>query len=248
MNKQEIVYNFLLMPIKNTGKIMSCKANSIITTQTYHCNYDPDMSDIAIAFYKIIYGIDKLIEDGKLTYNKELAGDTMCSFNTIANCIPEAGNSAKQRTPYINWPDYLKNYYDCYHCMANLWLLPLWIGRSYPKMEQQHRWASKSKNGINDYMDRFLLFLKNGNYPKFTNQYEIYGKNFPSFDDFCKKHYLMGPNCYVEPDGTITEYSQDGSPEKIIKRMADLIKARAELISKDQEKCDKLFLLWQRLS
>ena len=58
----------------------------------------------------------------------------------------------------------------------------------------------------------------------------------------------MGPNCYVESDGTITEYSQDGSPEKIIKRMTDLIKARAELISKDQEKCDKLFLLWQKLS
>lgn len=62
------------------------------------------MSNLAIEFYKIIYDIDDiddiLDESGNLLFGKQFAGDTMCSFNTIANKVPEAGRSKKQRTDY----------------------------------------------------------------------------------------------------------------------------------------------------
>lgn len=141
----------------------------------------------------------------------------------------------------------MKNYYEFYHCLANFWLLPLWIGRSYPNMPQEHRWASKTRRGIDDYMDCFLSFLKNGNYSHFTKQYGQYELKFDTFDTFCSKHFLIGEKCFVR-NGEIFMYSQEGSPEEVILIMIDLIKARAELISKDKRVCNKLYDLWKRLN
>lgn len=239
MNKQKIVYDFLLTPISGI-KTLNCKENVIKTTQKYYSKFDPDMSDIAIEFYKIIYDIDEIIDErnGHLLFGKQFAGDTMCSFNTIAKKMNKSVLTEKQQAV-------LDEYYNFYHCLANFWILPMWIGRSYPRMPHEHRWASKSKNGINDYMDSFLLFLKNGNYSKFVKQYKQYGMKFDTFDNFCTKHFLVGQECFIR-NGEVCKYSLEGNPEDVIARMTDLIKARAEIISKDDKVCDKLYSLWEK--
>ena len=60
------------------------------------------MSDFAIGFYSILYKgplnnnpiLDK--KTNKLV-NNNFAGDTMNSFNSIANCIPESGKKVENR-------------------------------------------------------------------------------------------------------------------------------------------------------
>lgn len=246
MNKQETVCDFLITPISEYRELRYV-SNSIGTTQRYHSGFDPDMSDIAIEFYKIIYNIDELLdENGYLLFDKQLAGDTMCSFNTIANKVPKAGKSRKKRTSFDEWPEFLKDYHNLYHCLANFWLLPLWVGRSYPRMPSEYRWGSKTKRGIDDYMDCYLSFLKEGHYSEFIGQYVQYGKMYASFDEFCDKHYLTGKNCYIR-NGEIFMYSHEDNSEEIVRSMTNLIKARAEQISKDEKVCDKLYDLRERL-
>ncbi len=236
-DKENKVYKFLLTPIKCSNIIILNK-NGITSTQLYKSNFDPDMSDVAVKFYKILYGED-ILDNGKLK-SKEFAGDTMCSFNTVANLVPEAGKSKKQRTEYEKWPDYLKDYYDFYHCLANFWLLPMWVGRSYPTMPEQHKWASKSAFG--DYMDRFLTLLNNDDsYEKFIDQYKSYGGKFPSFEAFVKGHYICGEINFVSDKYEVIKYSDTDDPEKIVESMEEKIRARASAISKDSIVCDKLY-------
>lgn len=243
LNKREIVFNFLCMPIvESEKKGIRIDNGKIETSQSYGSSFDHDMSDVAVEFYKIIYGI----EFPKQEKSIEFVGDTMCSFNTIANRIPEAGKSKKQRTADDNWPDYLQKYYKFYHCLANFWILPTFIGRSYPAMPEEYRWASKTGFGdgkkIEDYMDRFLLFIsKKNNYEKLTKQYPHYGKEFKDYDSFIKNHYLVGENNFVSC-GKITSFSDNkNSPEKIIYEMKNLIKARAKAISYDDEIMLKIY-------
>lgn len=79
----------LLTPIKCEGsKVLEIddKHNVILTSDTRYCyqNGDPDMSDLAIVFYKILYGKEMLKSDGDFRCH-EFAGDTMNSFNSVAN-------------------------------------------------------------------------------------------------------------------------------------------------------------------
>ena len=92
-----------------------------------------------------------------------------------------------------------------------------------------------------------LLFLKNDNYGKFINQYKQYGMKFDTFDNFCTKHFLVGENCYIR-NGEVFKYSHGNSSEEVIETMKNLIKARADLISKDKKVCDKLYNLWEQLN
>ena len=239
--KAERVRRFLLLPIRKDEHI-KYNEDGIMTTQTYLSGFDYDMSDISVQFYKIIYGIDILDDKGQLM-EKQFAGDTMCSFNTIANCVDGAGKSTKQRTPYEQWPKFLQDYYDSYHCLANFWVLPLWAGRSYPNMPQEHKWASKTGAGdginIQDYMDRYLSFLQN-NYPKFIKHYVEYGREFSSFSDFAYKHYLRGEENYISKGGKINLYSQQKDPEAVVNSMNEKIKERAKAIS-ESSKCNDLY-------
>lgn len=242
IEKQEKVYNFLLTPIKNFENIANNK-KYIITAQRYKKKFDPDMSDVAVCFYKIIYGLDILDDNGELK-DKNFAGDTMCSFNTIANCVKEAGKSHKQRTEYKEWPNFLKNYYDFYHCLANFWLLPMQVGRSYPQMEKKYKSLSKSKKGFDDYMDSFLEFLKNDNsFEKFITEFESYGIKFKSFETFVDSHYLRGEENFISEKYLVNFFSKSGTPEEIVSSMEKKIRKRAKVISSQNELCDKLYIL-----
>ncbi|MBE6055192.1 MAG: hypothetical protein E7212_15075 [Clostridium sartagoforme] len=108
MSKKEQVYNVLIMPIECTrhssGSSEIKKEDNIIkSTQTYNRALDPDMSDISIEFYKIIYSdIGNILSDCGGLKDCNFAGDTMNSFHLIANITPGAGKSKKQRAE-MDW-------------------------------------------------------------------------------------------------------------------------------------------------
>lgn len=73
--KQNDARKILLTPIE-FGEEISFENNRIFTKQTYSGSLDPDMSDLAVGFYGIIYGLKILTDSGKLL-KKDFAGDTM---------------------------------------------------------------------------------------------------------------------------------------------------------------------------
>lgn len=227
--KEEQVKKILLTKIvsdKNIDKIY--KENNIIySSQKYIGENDSDMSDFSVGFYEIIYKdiLDNSILncEGVLS-NNMFAGDTMNSFNTIANTIKEAGKSRSQRTPIDEWPPYLVSFYEKYHCLANFWILPCDIGRS-------------SKGNLNkivyakDYMDRFLKIIENYNFKTFDENYKEYFRSFNSWENFIEKHYLN--KSYIH-NGKILEYSFSDNSKDIILEMQQRIENRAEEISKSK--------------
>ena len=130
-------------------------------------NSDQDMSDIAIEFYKVLYGEDMEISNkmGSL-----FAGDTMNSYNTV---IKGASDIIK------------KFWNDHYHCLANFWVLPTQVGRSCRK-------CNKAAGG--DYMDIFLgKYLYDENfYGQFQENYYGYTRRFPR-ESFAELHMNLHP-------------------------------------------------------
>ena len=130
----------------------------IKTTQTYWPQYidkdtakpfrypfrpDCDMSDFACGFYEIIYkdiliGQNIVVEDGNFT-NKIFAGDTM---NT--GIISKYGRKTKLSTHKR-------------HCLANFWILPMWLGRDW--CNNPHREHSKTRDNCNDYIKLYLEYV-----------------------------------------------------------------------------------------
>ena len=218
------------MPIecnKNQSEI-TLSNGIILTGQKYYANADEDMSDFAICFYEIIYRdlLDKLrlralLSENGFLYCKELAGDTMNSFNTVANITPDAGLSRKQRTSENQWPDYLRLYWAKYHCLANFWILPMEVGRT------MNGHMNKAKKPINDYMDNFLEMVHLS--VRFDESERLYYRCFEDWDDFIDKHFIR--EAYVS-EGQIEKYSDSSSEyfianalEKIEKRAADIAKS-----------------------
>ncbi len=224
--KQKEVLKILMTPIevssRNQGEtIIKIKDNVICSTQTYEGPFDEDMSDFAVGFYEILY--NSVLKEKKILHQKKLvnnafAGDTMNSFNTIANRVPEAGKSRKQRTDKEVWPEYLSNFKDHYHCLANFWLLPMEIGR-----KSNH---SYSKIRCKDYMDRFLNKISK-EYGK-VKSLNIYG----DFEEFKTLHFLEGSYIDAE-DGKILSFSNSSknTAEEVIKSMTQKIYKRAEMIA-----------------
>lgn len=204
--------------------------NKIQTGQKHRSTLDEDMSDFAVGFYEIIYkdilNSKSLLNDNGYLLNKEFAGDTINSFNTIANITPGAGRSRKQRTPNGKWPEYLQDYHEKYHCLANFWLIPMEMGRTTKGI------LNKAKKPINDYMDCFLeiVHLK----IKFDCCDREYFKCFSSWRDFASKHFLI--NSYMDQELKIDLYSQYQS-DKFIEKVFEKIELRAECIV--QSECAK---------
>ncbi len=245
MDKEKQVEEILLTPIIVTrysghrGVRIKKVGNKIETTQSYYpykkykINLDPDMSDFAIGFYEILYKdlLEKpIINEENALSNEEFAGDTMNGFNVIANGIPEAGKSAKQRTNMFIWPKYLKEYFYQYHCLANFWILPMFVGR---KMDNKYCKgycdSSLQDGGIQDYMDRFLQTVKES-FAVYNNSYSTYFKKIVSFESFINAHFVN--DVYVK-DGIISSYSLLKS-EEVIKKVTDKIVGRARTISKSK--------------
>ena len=250
----------LTMPIEvikvRTGKPsieINSDDNIIKSTQQYKGKKDPDMSDIAIKFYEILYGFN----EGEMFPYEMFAGDTMNSFDSIANFVPGAGKTKKERkkTNKEDWPEWLRDYEKEYHCLANFWVLPMTVGRGVGRLSKGQNNTAKSFNeGRRDYMDRFLRqYIKlNADYSRL---YEDYTNKFP-LPSFAKQHYLTG--IYIEDGGYCSIMDYDSSIIKfsnikedenvnfvdlvagVIEAMQKKIKARAVLIS-ESDKADKLW-------
>ncbi len=248
--KQRQVYDIMLMPIQNTeysaGKIVIERKELVIeTTQTYYrykkypINLDADMSDFAIGFYNILYKDilknNSLLNSDHNVTDDEFAGDTMNSFNMIANRVPEAGKSNLQRTPEHQWPKWLQDYYHKYHCLANFWVLPLEVGR---KSDNANFCKMNFANKIYDYMDRFLKFHKDQKkWNDFKRTYSKYYENIRNFEEFVDIHFLMGS--YVDENYEIIEYSND-KIDKLTEHLLECMQIRAEAIAKSKY-CDELW-------
>lgn len=239
--KRKQVFQILLKPIKCTGysngKIeIALEKNYIKSTQSYYqyknhaISLDEDMSDFSIGFYEIIYAEilngHSIINSDDSLFDIRFAGDTMNSFNTIANLFPEAGKCKKNRTASRYWPTILQTYKAQYHCLANFWLLPMEIGRKLDKDGHDILCKGSYFYGINDYMDRFLKILVSQE--KFPQK--RFSEKIDSFDKFEMIHFLNGS--YTYGDSTIFEFSKhEADGELLVKKIIDRIKLRATVIA-----------------
>lgn len=232
MKRKEQIREILLMPIycdKKHDRILRIN-NKIMTGQKYYSNADEDMSDFAIGFYNIVYkdilNSNPILRDDGYLLNKEFAGDTMNSFNTIANITHGAGKTRKKRTIKEEWPEYLRNYHSRYHCLANFWLLPMEVGRTTKGV------LNKSTKPINDYMDRFLEMLNSK--VRFDVCEREYFRCFKSWDEFSSIHFLT--NSYLDQELKVDNYSIDNKyrSEDFIEKAIEKIEKRAECIAESK--------------
>lgn len=258
--KEQEVRNILLTPIECTthkqsseiwiehdnenheispcnGKFTSARIRSSQKYNSYAL--DPDMSDLAVGFYEIVYADVlkslKLLNECGSYNNCIFLGDTMNSFNSIANNVPGAGQSTKQRTPKGDWPEFLQEYHSQYHCLANFWILPMCIGRTGTKLNHY------------DSVDIFLNKLQ----VKYSvlKKHADYFEQAKTYDEFCKKHFLKG---YVPlpTDKVLEMYSKkhDKTEKKFIEDAKELIaqaykcmEFRADSIISDETICEELY-------
>lgn len=196
--KENIVYEILLTPIKcdkNVPKIY-IKDNVVYSPQLYKGNPDEDMSDFSVGFYKIVYkgilggnNVDILNEDG--TYkNKNYMGDTIHSFNSLANVILD-NKSKNERSPKEAWPKELIDYQSKYHCLANFWVIPMCHGRTSAKLNRY--------DSLDAYLNKVCTgTIKNADeyFQKFTYEsfLEIHGMSWYKISDNPLEIYISKDN------------------------------------------------------
>lgn len=132
---------------------------------------DSDVSDIAIGFYERIYNVNEI---------KNSDGNSAFPNSKLLEC---------RRA--VNWEfigDTMNTAYKDinYHCLANFWLIPGQIGRTFGKYSRASKYRDK--------LDAFLSSLNNGYYD-YSEVFSVYFSHFNSFDVFIEKHFLRS---YVE--------------------------------------------------
>lgn len=214
----------------------------IISSQKYSGALDPDMSDLAIEFYNIIYSdilkSKKILKENGASENNDFVGDTMNSFNSIANIVPGAGQSKKQRTEKMDWPAFLQEYHNQYHCLANFWILPMCIGRKGKKLNYY------------DSIDIFLNRLKEEY--SVLKKYADYYERLRTPDEFCKKHFIK--DCEIMSTDAVLEMYRKSSATKdkteeqfienapkIVEQAYKFMESRAESISSNDNICKELY-------
>ena len=258
--QKEDIIKIMMTPIECTGysngnPSIKIENGIIKTTQTYYpykkwngkdvdIPLDPDMSDFAIGFYEILYKniLSKkiLANDDGLT-NDQYAGDTMNSFNTIANKVPEAGKTTNCRTPEEQWPQWLRDYYHKYHCLANLWMIPLEVGR---KSDNMSFCKASYDNETCDYMDRFLLFHRE-RFFSFKEKYPDYYSKMKNYNDFENEHCLH--RNFICECGHISKFSNINDTKKMVFEITRLIRKRAESIA-DSDCAEQLLFYFKQNS
>lgn len=236
MQKKERVREMLLRPILCSKRMRNIyrEEDTIYTGQDYYSTTDEDMSRFAVGFYNILYGdvlSEKGVLNGKYFADCCFAGDTINSFNAIANLVPEAGGSNKQRTVEEKWPEFLREYHKQYHCLANFWVLPMCIGRRSAKLNRY------------DSADMFLDKIENDY--KIIEQHHRYWDRIGDYDKFCKKHFLHGYEPIKAEE--VVEMYVKRQPENLIHQAMKFIERRAESISSDPDMCENLYEYFQKL-
>lgn len=240
---QRQIEDLLLMPIKcvnrkdNIEKQIDPQNNKITiiySGQTYYSTLDEDMSDFAIKFYDILYKEileNKSVLNDKVLYNNQYAGDTMNSFNSIANLVPQAGKSKKTRTNYNVWPKYLQEYYDHYHCLANFWIIPMGIGRRGKK--------------LNKYDSPYIFINKLSDREDIIDKYKEYFKCITNSDKYNQDIFIEKQFVCTEDITNIIDKYNNNDTESLINALLENIKRRANKIS--TQYCTELWSLFKEL-
>lgn len=183
--KEKAVYEILLTPIKcdkkETKIYLKKEDNVICSPQLYKSKEDADMSDFSVGFYKIVYkdilgeNNGKILNEDGTYINKNYMGDTMHSFNSLANVI--LGNkSKKERSPEEEWPKELRDYKKKYHCLANFWVIPMCHGRTSRKLNYY--------DSLDEYLNKvYIGDIKNP---------DEYFKKFTPYESFLEIHCIPG--------------------------------------------------------
>lgn len=219
--KEKKVYERLLTPIicDNNIKKIYMQDNIIYSPQLYNSNLDEDMSDFSVGFYKILYKDilkenkgEILKEDGKYR-NKNYMGDTIHSFNSLANII--LGNKSKNnRSPIKEWPEELIDYNSKYHCLVNFWVIPMCHGRQSPKLSKY------------DSLDYYLEKVN-----KSFIESQEYFKNFSTMQSFLDIHGLSEYKMIDDPLKIYKEKDKEACLSEI-KRIYEFWENRASQIVK----------------
>lgn len=232
-SRQQQVYDILLMPIRSRKASTSISRTDgwISSSQRYCYMEDPDMSDFAVGFYEILYGSSllsgrrMLASDGFVS-DVELAGDTMTSFNTLANTILDDPD-AKHRSPESVWPEELRVFHQRFCCLANYWVIPMRLGRSGTKLNQYD-----SADLFLDKVEHELPRLREEQTISYRGyQSENYFRQIQGYGDFCRIHFAERE---FEPSELLPLYqSRDGCIE-IVRRMTSSIEKRAVRIAETE--------------
>lgn len=220
--KEKWVYAILLTPIdcdKKFSKI-ELKDGIIKTPQLYYSTADEDMSDLSIGFYKILYEDilkDKSKnEDGEILLdrkghyiNEDYMGDTMHSFNSLANAIFSVP-SAKQWPPEEEWPPELIDYKIKYHCLANFWVIPMKHGRRGKKLSYY------------DSVD-YYLYKVHKDFFESQSQKEGYFANFSNWDCFLETHCISSYS--VKKEDSLLDVYKIEDRDKHLNELARINKA-----------------------
>lgn len=231
--RKKQVYDLLLTPIlcSRTAQSICREGDHILSPQRYCYGIDPDMSDFAMGFYEVLYGDtllagQKLLRSDGFVADVELAGDTMNSFNTVANIVLGDVDS-KHRSPESKWPEDLRLFHRRFSSLANYWLLPMRLGRTGTKLNRY------------DSVDLFLDRLKS-EFPLFQSEERIsyrgfqannYFRKFRDYDDFCGIHYVSEG---IEAEKLLTLYRNKDDCPTIITAMIDSIEMRAKQIAETE--------------
>ena len=179
--------------MKRKNIIIDFKNNKIFSTQKYRGS-DPDVSDIAMDFYSVIYGLDQEFVVNRKLKDTEFCGDTMTSYKTIiSKYVNEKTND--------DWN-------GVSHCLSNFWLLPMDVGHSSSWTGRRGLMHLSKSAKCKDEMGRFIRFYIN-NYCKYKNAFGKYAEVFTA-ESFEDSHYLKGieyDNLSSVPDfrGTLKE-------------------------------------------
>jgi hypothetical protein len=224
--KKEKVKEILLMPIVSSKSVTGITiaqrkddgSKFILSGQKYTGVVDEDMSDIAIAFYEVVYDGIKILDNKGILVDPQFAGDTMNSYNQIVN---REGCSEEKK----------EEWFGRYHCLANFWILPLEVGRKGI--------VGVSKSSVSkDYMDGFLIVLEK-RYKEYKTKYFDFFGAMGDFEEFCKKQYIAP---YKEDKIKITGLTP---PDESIDIMEELVEARAKLLS--EKLSEKLYNLFDEM-
>ena len=238
---EQQVYEVLTTPIicDKKCKEITRKNGLIITPQKYYATADEDMSDFAVDFYEIIYEDNllkniSLLKDDRCFKNKELAGDTINSFNTIANMYDgfywKSGNI--QIDPYLTF------YKVHYHCLANFWVIPMRHGRKSSKKVFDDNFdcpilycESIQKNWETLISDKMITYDKDKEeYPNYFRMFEL--------NEFSKIHFY--PDNFTDTK-RVRGYYENRNGAELLQLSLSFIYKRAEKICKDQKVANELF-------
>lgn len=154
------------------------RSGRISSTQNYR-GRDPDVSDIAMDFYSLIYNINENLVQNRRLVNTDFCGDTITSYKTLKKKI-----DINQKTD--------EQLRDITHCLANFWLLPMDVGHSSSWTAKRHLMHLSKSVKCKDWMPSFLKYYFE-NINLYKEAFATYTEKFSSEEEeYKKQHYLIG--------------------------------------------------------